>query len=426
MAVSESVQAKIIETVNDLKDVSIRKIEGKQKIFVYVETDGQRGDARKKLSDALKKKKITSEEKLSTKSTELATFIKGEPITIVYKNKKGGMQETTLNSTITELFPAIAFENKISPKLDEDKFYAEIQKSFNIKSKVFVSANDGKAGKKFIDDAIHSSQFKKKINNAKGALKYLNQQAKGKPIKQVYWGYRAKPQGVNPAHRGDIFIQFKDDKMIGLSLKAGGRGTKEPKFNTYVSEVMINGYKDKKTYEKWQKESYNKYYKKVPKIPDFKDYGKLSMVEAVADLEMQNSDYYNKLYDEQLDWLRGKMIDYMMENPNKTKEWLLRDVAAVDNNVPTLLVKLVGDKATVEDDENILAECVQRSKKGSDGLSIEKSSTSKQNIIVTLTCRDHDTHFEFAMRTNQAGTKHKLGQFIRLAFKYNGVVKKKR
>ena len=136
--------------------------------------------------------------------------------------------------------------------------------------------------------------------------------------------------------------------------------------------------------------------------------------------------YYNELYDEQLDWLRGKMINYMMDNPDKTKKWLLRDVAAVDNNVPTLLVKLVGDKATVEDDENILAECVQRSKKGSDGLSVEKSSTSKQNIIVTLTCRDHDTHFEFAMRTNQPGSKHKLGQFIRLAFKYNGVVKKKR
>ena len=92
---------------------------------------------------------------------------------------------------------------------------------------------------------------------------------------------------------------------------------------------------------------------------------------------------------------------------------------------PNEIVK-VGDKATVEDDENILAECVQRSKKGSDGLSVEKSSTSKQNIIVTLTCRDHDTHFEFAMRTNQTGSKHKLGQFIRLAFKYNGVVKKKR
>ena len=426
MAVSESIKAKVIETINDTKDLSIKKMEGKTKVYIFAETSGLRVDARNSLTAALKKQKIATEEKLSRKSTELATFIKNQDIIVVYKNKSGGMQESTLNASITELFPIIAFDKKIPEKLTEQKFYTEIQKAYDPKSKVFLGTNDNKQGKKFIDDAVHSSKFKEKIINAKAALGYINQQAKGKPIKQVYWGYRKKPNGVNPSHRGDIFLKFNDDKMVGLSIKAGGAGTKEPKFNTYVSEVMINGYSDKKTYEKWQKESYDQYYKKVPKIPDFKDYGKASMVEAVADLEMEDSKYYNELYDEQLDWLRGKMINYMMDNPDKTKKWLLRDVAAVDNNVPTLLVKLVGDKATVEDDENILAECVQRSKKGSDGLSVEKSSTSKQNIIVTLTCRDHDTHFEFAMRTNQPGSKHKLGQFIRLAFKYNGVVKKKR
>ena len=426
MAVSDSIKAKVIEAINDEKNLEIKKMEGVSKVYIYAVTDGLRVDARNSLTAALKKQKIATEEKLSKKSTELATFVKNQDLIIVYKNKSGGMQETTLNSTITELFPVIAFDKNIPQKLTEQNFYAAIQKAYDPKSKVFVGNNDYKQGKKFIDDAIHSSKFKEKVTNAKAALGYINQQNKGKPIKQVYWGYRKKPNGVSPSHRGDIFLKFNDDKMVGLSIKAGGAGTKEPKFNTYVSEVMINGYSDKKTYEKWQKESYDQYYKKVPKIPDFKDYGKASMVEAVADLEMQDSKYYNELYDEQLDWLRGKMIDYMMDKPDKTKEWLLRDVAAVDNNVPTLLVKLVGDKATVEDDENILAECVQRSKKGSDGLSIEKSSTSKQNIIVTLTCRDHDTHFEFAMRTNQTGSKHKLGQFIRLAFKYNGVVKKKR
>ena len=425
MTVSESVKAKVIETINDTKDLSIKKIEGKQKVFIYVQTDGQRIDARNNLTKALKKEKIITEEKLSSKSTELATFVKNKNIIIVYKNKKGGMQETTLNSTITELFPAIAFENKISTNLTEQKFYAEIQKSYDPKSKVFVGSNDYKAGKQFIDDAIHSSQFKGKIKNAIGALKYINQQNKGKPIKQVYWGYRAKPSGVNPSHRGDIFIEFNDGKMLGLSIKAGGAGTKEPKFNTYVSAVMKDGYKDVGTYQKWQKESYDTYYKKVPNIPAFSFYGKDQMVAAVADLEADDPKYYNELYDEQLEWLRDKMIAYMLKNPDKTKQWLLNDVAAVDEKVPTLLVKLVGDQATVEDDENILAECVQRSKKGSAGLSIEKSKTSKQNIIVTLTCKDHDTHFEFAMRTNAPGTKHKLGQFIRLAFKYNGVVKKK-
>ena len=211
--------------------------------------------------------------------------------------------------------------------------------------------------------------------------------------------------------------------MLGLSLKAGGAGTKEPKFNTYVSAVMNDGFGDSETYASWQKESYEKYYKQVPGIPDFSFYGKDQMVDAVAQLEFQNNREYERLYNEQLDWLRGKLIDYMMANPDATKQWLLNSVAAVDENVPTLLVKLVGDKATVEDDENILAECVQRSKKGKAGLKVKRSATSKQNIIITLKCRDHDTKFQFSVRTNQVGAKHKLGQFIRLAFKYNGVVK---
>ena len=425
MAVSESVKAKVIETINDTKDLSIKKMEGKTKVYIFTETSGLRVDARNSLTAALKKQKIATEEKLSRKSTELATFIKNQDIIVVYKNKSGGMQESTLNASITELFPIIAFDKKIPEKLTEQKFYTEIQKAYDPKSKVFLGTNDNKQGKKFIDDAVHSSKFKEKIINAKAALGYINQQAKGKPIKQVYWGYRKKPNGVNPSHRGDIFIEYTDGKMVGLSVKAGGAGTKEPKYNTYVSVVMKEGYKDEATYQKWQKESYDQYYKKVPNIPKFSFYGREQMVAAVANLEVNDSKYYNELYDEQLDWLRGKLIAYMLKNPEKTKKWLLNDVAAVDNKVPTLLLKLQGDKATVEDDENILAECVQRSKKGADGLSIEKSKTSKQNIIVTLTCRDHDTHFEFAVRTNQVGINHKLGQFIRLAFKYNGVVKKK-
>ena len=425
MAVSESVKAKVIETINDTKDLSIKKMEGKTKVYIFAETSGLRVDARNSLTAALKKQRIATEEKLSRKSTELATFIKNQDIIVVYKNKSGGMQESTLNASITELFPIIAFDKKIPEKLTEQKFYTEIQKAYDPKSKVFLGTNDNKQGKKFIDDAVHSSKFKEKIINAKAALGYINQQAKGKPIKQVYWGYRKKPNGVNPSHRGDIFIEYTDGKMVGLSVKAGGAGTKEPKYNTYVSVVMKEGYKDEATYQKWQKESYDQYYKKVPNIPKFSFYGREQMVAAVANLEVNDSKYYNELYDEQLDWLRGKLIAYMLKNPEKTKKWLLNDVAAVDNKVPTLLLKLQGDKATVEDDENILAECVQRSKKGADGLSIEKSKTSKQNIIVTLTCRDHDTHFEFAVRTNQVGINHKLGQFIRLAFKYNGVVKKK-
>ena len=35
MAVSESVNAKVIETINDMKDLSIKKVEGKKKFYIF-------------------------------------------------------------------------------------------------------------------------------------------------------------------------------------------------------------------------------------------------------------------------------------------------------------------------------------------------------------------------------------------------------
>ena len=36
MPVSESVKAKVIETINDMKDLSIKKMEGKKKFYIFV------------------------------------------------------------------------------------------------------------------------------------------------------------------------------------------------------------------------------------------------------------------------------------------------------------------------------------------------------------------------------------------------------
>ena len=215
----------ILTEMKSMKNLDLRKVEGKgQKVdtpvYIFVESSGDltRSDARIKLSQRLMKKKIYSDERISKKSTEPASFVKPpvndknqySPLVIVYKSKSGGMQETTLNSSITELFPAIAFESGISERLNEDAFYDQIQKNYNPNSRIFVETRDAKAGKKFIEDAERSSQFNLKIRNAIGALKYLKQQNKGKKIAQVKWGYRRKPTGVNASHRGDIFVKFDD------------------------------------------------------------------------------------------------------------------------------------------------------------------------------------------------------------------------
>lgn len=419
--VTETAKAKAIEILNGMsKDLSIRKIEGKQPVYITVDANGTREDTRKKVGKSLKDAKFAIEEKLSRKSSENATFLTGKNVVIVYKNKKGGMNETTLNSSITELFPCIAYENSISGSLTEAQFYSEVQKKVK-SSKVFLGS-DKKAGEKFVDQAANSSKFTEKIKNAKAALKYIKEQANGKKISQVYWGYRTKPSGVSSAHPGDIFVEYADGNMLGISLKAGGAKTREPKLNTYVSKTIEVAFKDPTTYQKWQKESYDTFYTKVPNIPEFSLYGKAQMINAVADLEANDSDYYNELYDQQLEWLRDKMIEYLQKDANKTKTWLKQYVAHVGFKVPNVVVKLIQDRWEVVNDDDVVAECVERSKKGKAGLKVEKGS-GKQAIVMSLICEDHPTKLDFTIRTNQAGSGHKLGQFIRLAFKFNGIIK---
>ena len=69
MAVSESIKAKVIEAINDEKNLEIKKMEGVSKVYIYAVTNGLRVDARNSLTAALKKQKIATEEKLSKKST---------------------------------------------------------------------------------------------------------------------------------------------------------------------------------------------------------------------------------------------------------------------------------------------------------------------------------------------------------------------
>ena len=116
-----------------------------------------------------------------------------------------------------------------------------------------------------IQKASESSKFSEKMLNAMGVYKYLVDENKSKPIKQVYWGYRAKPKGVPKNHPGDIFIEFNDGDMLGVSLKAGGKKTKEPKLNTYVNPIFT-AFKDNGV-KKLRKELHSKVYSKIEGMP---------------------------------------------------------------------------------------------------------------------------------------------------------------
>ena len=155
------------------------------------------------------------------------------------------MQDTTFMASITELFPAIAFINKISPSLSVDDFYNAILAANPSSSGapgpyVPGSTTDVAKGKEIIDKSEPGPDFKvrEKITNAKRVTEWLNTHNQNHPIAEVYWGYRTKPTGVDPSNPGDIFLRYANGGMLGVSLKAGTASSKEPILNTYVKPIF--------------------------------------------------------------------------------------------------------------------------------------------------------------------------------------------
>ena len=97
-----------------------------------------------------------------------------------------------------------------------------------------------------------------------GIYKWILHQSErrvGGVVKDVVWGYRnnTKPNGVNPNHKGDIFLIYsggKAEKIEGVSIKAGAVGTKPPQFNSYVRPIY-KAFGKLNEYTKLQKESYD-------------------------------------------------------------------------------------------------------------------------------------------------------------------------
>ena len=431
-AIATDLYSKSIGIINDnLYDFGISIDDKKTKgSFIYLECDEDRSDTRSKLEmeletvSGIKCSRAYKKSKSSFDLTEITGF-GDKNLHIVYKAKKGGMQETTLNSSITELFPAIAFEKKISPKLLTDKFYNEIVAAHDAKLGAYKNKIASDAGKDIIDKATTSSKFEEKTINAKAITEFLLEESKRKPIKRVVWGYRnnTKPEGVNPNHKGDIFAVFDDGNILGISLKAGSAGSAEPQFNSYVRPIFTS-FNMLQEFAKLQKKSYDMFYKGIPNIPKENLYGKPQMTKVIGMFERNNNKRYEQLYDEQLKFVRQMLCDMMNKHPKKAKAWLLSEVAAEQESVPLIVLKAAGDTTKIIDDENVIKDCVQTSK-NLNGIKAYPSKTSKQNWHIDLTCRTHTTTLNFAIRTNKTGINHKLGQYVNLAVKFNGIAKTK-
>ena len=111
-------------------------------------------------------------------------------------------------------------------------------------------------------------------------------------------------------------------------------------------------------------------------------------------------------------------------HPEDAKEWILKEVVAEQEDVPLVVLHAKGGgKVEPINDEEEVKVCVKVSKKGKGGKSANPAAVSaKQDFIVALTCNDSTTKLKFSIRTNKSGIHHKLGQYVNLAVKFNGIV----
>lgn len=394
-------------------------------IFVRVKDKIQTQlDIEKKLKT---KKFIFSRQKISalSGSTECTvieynkTYQDGK-IILVYKPASGGMQETTLNSTITELAPALAFVNGFKPK-NVTEFYNFLKSIDHKTSSVYVIDRDREAGKNFVNQFPSSSKYEIKMKNAMGVLSYLQKEHQIKPIKNVYWGYRAKPQGIDNNHKGDLFIKYQDNKMIGVSLKAGGEKTAEPKLNTYVNKIMEQ-LTTKSDIDELRTKLFKEVYIKLG-CTDASNYDKSKKKETIQILEhLEKSDlkHYDNMYDIGLNIIRNSLIDLFKKDLKKTLSWVNSAIIGESTDVPLVLVKAYEDKYQILNEEDDIHAFLPKVSK----INAYISTTSKQDFFLELvdSKQTHKLKLKFSVRTNKTGSEHKLGQFYNLAVKFTGLV----
>jgi len=349
----------------------------------------------------------------STGQTEVP--FKTHKIRITYKPLSGGMSETTLNSTITELAPAIAFMSG-QKFTSVERLYDYMKKNIKKDYGVYVNKKDADAGRAFIESFPSSSKYKEKMENALAVGKYLDELHKGSPIKQVYWGYRAKPPGIPSSHKGDLFVEFKTGEMLGVSLKAGGDKTREPQLNTYVNKFFDDiGYtKDK---DNLISNVYNQTHKSFGLPKDWMARSQknksIDTIEAAKEKDLKN---YEAKYDQMLETIRDSLIDAVNKDRQSTIDYIVKQVLKKDENVPLVVVKAIGTKYKMVTDEDALDAHLPTVT----SIKAYKSDSSKQNWFIDLVGSNTVT-MNMSVRSNKPLPDNKIAQGYNLAIKFNGI-----
>jgi hypothetical protein len=404
-------------------DLPVEKKNENSKTTVFVARSNDRLTDRDEIARNLRQAGLNSQVREKSGQSVDPVFIDSgfdTKIIILVKPLSGGIGETTLNSSITELFPAIAWETRYNPTENVDDFYDHLLKQDPKKLKS-VNPKDLKAAIDTIQKASESSKFNEKMLNAVGVLKYIKNEESSKSIKMVHWGYRAKPKGVPKNHPGDIFLEFNDGTILGVSLKAGGKKTKEPKLNTYVNPIF-NSFGQSRMIKSLRENLWDRVYSEIEGIPSKKAYdgsGRRQTSKALVDLFKKDSKRYERLYDESLDICRKAVIDLFNQDKDKTLDYIRSEILRDAPEVPTKVIKAVKneyEEITADDELGVFLPLVRF-------IRAYASTTSKQNWFIDLKSKDSTVTMEMSIRTNKAGNagSKKLGQFFNLSVKYNSL-----
>jgi hypothetical protein len=359
-----------------------------------------------------------------------------------------GGQQTTVNSTITELFPALCFNNGFNPKTPEEleDFINSVSVDSQKSKKTFVTSSNMKAGKEFIvlKDKVRPDMRQEKIQNAFAITKFIFETHKNKAIEKVVWGYREKPTGVPSNHAGDIFIYFKDRTtypgIAGISLKAGTEKSAEPKLNSYVKTTLTKPMWLKSApnaVKELKKELWQKVYSKVPALPKsitadnyYTEAGAKGatrpnpiMVEKLIDFFEVDPQEFDRLYGMMNRVCREKLVEVINKDIKAAKEWIASEfrLEKRGEEIPLVLVKAIGTRFEMAGDP--LADMLPMAKTIKAYLN-EKSvqewfidvSNGKKTITLLMTIRS-DSEFR------RAKPKGKLGSFVGLKLLYRGIKK---
>jgi len=343
--------------------------------------------------------------------------------------------DTTLNASVTELFPCLAFNKKFRPSSIED--FKKFLYTLNLSSvKGSFHSKDADSAKLVIEKlpTMEDKFLKDKMANAIGITNYLYRLHATKPIKNVVWGYRAKPAGIPNNHAGDIFVFFKDGSKIGVSLKAGTKKSKEPLKNTYVgTQYKALGVATTKL----EGALWDRVYSKIPGITDSGPLGQGSSInksnfiknkevtQLYVDHYVENETHANELYKEMLVVCREHFCAEL--NKMKIKDfitWVQEtfNLQRKGGDVPLIMVKAVGNTAEEKGDD--IVDMIPMAT----NFHAYLNKSSVQEYLIDIHSPNDKKTLKMAIRSDsgvrpEKGTsgQGRLGQYLLLKMLYNGV-----